>query len=204
MAGENIQETQPETVELPEQPEPTPQEQQPTTEEDVDDRLGKAETPPPTYEDACHFILTGRHPLSNPPPASPEPPPSYPDYSGSSYNPGYNSQYVDLSSSLHQQATANVDVLDGQQETMVIASEEDFPRTCSICKQIAAYLVAIFWISISSIQLLMRVGVAHHYHFEKFLYGGTNRAYGNAMFMFWMTALFANIVLLFGIINKNR
>ena len=165
------------------------------------ENLGKAETPPPTYADACHFILTGRHPSLSPSRrVSLEPPPEYQDvnFSAATNSLENHTQYVHLSS----------DQLDIQnsaaQDTMVIANEEDFPRTCSICKKIAAYLVAIFWISISSIQLLMGVGVAHHYHFEKFLYGGSNRAYGNAMFMFWMMTLFANIVLLFGIINKNR
>ena len=167
--------------------------------------VGKAETPPPTYEDACHYILTGRHPLSGNTQVLTEPPPDYPQdsYSIPMSNMEQHPQYVNISSDhLHGS--------DDAQETMVIATEADFPRTCSICRKIGAYLVAIFWITICSIQLLMGVGVAHHYNFEKFLWGGNNGLYGknrsasNAMFIFWMVTLFANIVLLFGIINKNR
>ena len=166
------------------------------------ERVGKAETPPPTYEDACQFLLTGQHPLSQATHVSLEPPPAYPDdtFTPITSNLEHQPNYINIDSSLDQLDNPSHDA----QDTMVIASSEDFPRTCSICKKIAAYLVAMFSISISCIQLLMGVGVAHHYHFEKFLYGGTNRAYGNAMFMFWMMTLFANIVLLFGIINKNR
>ena len=166
----------------------------------------KAETPPPTYEDACHYILTGRHPVSGNTHVLTEPPPEYPQdsYSIPMSNIDHHPQYVHMSSEHPHHGT------DDAQDTMVIATEEDFPRTCSICKKIGAYLVAIFWISICSIQLLIGVGVAQHYNFEKFLWGGkngmygTNRHAGNAMFMFWMVTLFANIVLLFGIINKNR
>ena len=181
--------------------------QDPATRENGETRVpvGKAETPPPTYEDACHFILTGRHPLSNNTNVLQEPPPAYPDetFSAPLASLDHHPQYVNLS--LDQLENQSNDA----QETMVIASDEEFPRTCSICKKIAAYLVAIFWISICSIQLILGVGIAHHYQFEKFLWGGrnfygTNRYYGNAMFMFWMVTLFANIVLLFGIINKNR
>ena len=177
-----------------------PQPAQPQANEEEQDRLGKVETPPPTYEDACQFILTGQHPSSQSTRVSIEPPPAYPadNYTLEASNLDHTSHYVNLP--LDQPDSQNHDA----QDTMVIASSADFPRTCSLCKKIAAYLVAIFWISISCIQLLMGVGVAHHYHFEKFLYGGSNRAYGNAMFMFWMMTLFANIVLLFGIINKNR
>ena len=167
--------------------------------------LGKAETPPPTYEDACHFILTGRHPLQSTTHVLPEPPPAYPEdmYHASYPTLEQQPQFVNISSDQVENPIGD------PQETMVIASDEDFPRTCSIGKKIAAYLVAIFWISICSIQLLLGIGIAHHYHFEKFLWGGRNfygpnRYYGNAMFMFWMVTLFANIVLLFGIINKNR
>ena len=169
--------------------------------------VGKAETPPPTYEDACHYILTGRHPVSGNNHVMPEPPPEYPQdsYSIPMSNMEQHPQYVNISMDHPHHGS------DDAQDTMVIATEEDFPRTCSICKKIGAYLVAIFWISICSIQLLMGVGIAHHSNFEKFLWGGNNgglygknRHAGNAMFMFWMVTLFANIVLLFGIINKNR
>ena len=170
--------------------------------------VGKAETPPPTYEDACHFILTGRHPLSNTTQVLSEPPPAYPEdsFSVPLSSLDHHPQYVSLSSDQTENQSNTA------QDTLVIASDEDFPRTCSICKKIAAYLVAIFWISICSIQLILGVGIANHFSkfaHEKFLWGGrnfyaNNRYYGNAMFMFWMVTLFANIVLLFGIINKNR
>jgi hypothetical protein len=170
--------------------------------------VGKAETPPPTYEDACHYILTGRHPLSSNTDVLQEPPPDYPDdnFSIPLSSLDHRPQYVNLSSDQPENLGNNA------QDTLVIASDENFPRTCSICKKIAAYLVAIFWISICSIQLILGVGIANHFSkfaHEKLLLGGRyfngeNRYYGNAMFMFWMLTLFANIVLLFGIINKNR
>ena len=179
-----------------------PQETRSVTNVEERRRLGKAETPPPTYEDACQLLAHQfqQHTSSQTSHVSTDPPPAYPDnnFTATSSNLEPHPHFVNL--------TPNEPEHPGQdgQDTMVIASSEDFPRTCSICKKIAAYLVAMFWISISSVQLLMSVGVAHHYHFERFLYGGSNRAYGNAMFMFWMVTLFANIVLLFGIINKNR
>ena len=95
------------------------------------------------------------------------------------------------------------------QNTVVISSNEDFPQTFGLCKKIAVYLVAIFWISISCIQLLLGIGSklqlqTQRYNFETFIYAGNNRSYANFIFMFWLMTLFANIMLLSGIVNKNR
>ena len=165
-----------------------------TTTEDTHTAVGKAETPPPTYEDACR-IMIGEPPLQPQPPSSYEPPPAYPDLDQFST---LHSEYVDM-----PPTTSSSDG-QGQQDTIVLSTDENFPATIGLCKKIAVYLVAIFWISLSSIQLLLSVGVASEYQFEKFLYAGNNRAFANAIFMFWMVTLFANILLLSGIMNRNR
>ena len=51
--------------------------QQQVSEEDRE-CLGKAETPPPTYEDACRLLMSSQT-TSQPIHASLEPPPAYPD-----------------------------------------------------------------------------------------------------------------------------
>lgn len=176
--------------------------QQQVNEEDRE-CLGKAETPPPTYDDACRLLMSSRT-ASQPTHVSLDPPPEYPD-----------NVYNAIASPLrHQTQFVNVttDQPDNQgyngQNTIVISSNEDSPRTVGLCKKIAVYSVAIFWISISCIQLLLTVAGAQHYNFGRFLYITSNndplQIRRNAIFMFWMMTLFANIMLLSGIINKNR
>ena len=162
--------------------------------------LGKAETPPPTYEDACRLLMSSQT-TSQPTHVSLDPPPAYPDniYNVIPSPLPQEAQFVNLATGQPENQTYN-----NAQNAIPISSNEDFPRTFSLCRKIAVYLVAIFWISICCIQLLLGVGVAQHYNFEKFLYAGNNRAYANAIFMFWMMTLFANIMLLSGILNKNR